>query len=54
MSWKSVIRLLSSWTLLGGGGVIGNLYLEVEGEGEEDCIGMFTIEFTATCDIREK
>ena len=52
MSWKIVIGLLSSWILLGGGGVIGNLNLEVE--GEEDCIGMFTIEFTATCDIREK
>ena len=56
MSWKIVIGLLSSWILLGGGGVIGNLHLEVEGEeeGEEDWIGMFTIEFTATCDIREK
>ena len=52
MSWKIVIGFISSWILLGGWGVIGNLNLVVE--FEEDCIGMFTIEFTATCDIREK
>jgi hypothetical protein len=43
---------LSSWILFGGGGVIGNLNFVVVLEG--DCIGIFTVVFTATWLIKEK